>query len=202
MICFLPVTVEPFQFSPAEPVAYELSKWREEKIQGCLKGDNLMNYSLLRLIFKALFTFILLVIFNSSALAGDSTTFKSGNESEREQRQFKYKNKKGGLPIHASAHGYRAKHQYRYYPIQKVYHDTDRGLYFYQKGDNWEVDESLPSRLKTSLGEFVTITLDSDKPYAHNSDHIEKYQPENSNKAKENLLAKLIYVLLYEYANK
>jgi hypothetical protein len=26
MICFLPVTVEPFQFSPAEPVAYELSK--------------------------------------------------------------------------------------------------------------------------------------------------------------------------------
>jgi hypothetical protein len=25
MICFLPVTVEPFQFSPAEPVAYELS---------------------------------------------------------------------------------------------------------------------------------------------------------------------------------
>ncbi|MEX1348887.1 MAG: hypothetical protein AB1Z31_14240, partial [Desulfobacterales bacterium] len=26
MICALPVTVEPFQFSPAEPVAYELSK--------------------------------------------------------------------------------------------------------------------------------------------------------------------------------
>jgi hypothetical protein len=25
MICVLPVTVEPFQFSPAEPVAYELS---------------------------------------------------------------------------------------------------------------------------------------------------------------------------------
>jgi hypothetical protein len=25
MICALPVTVEPFQFSPAEPVAYELS---------------------------------------------------------------------------------------------------------------------------------------------------------------------------------
>jgi hypothetical protein len=26
MICFLPVTVEPFQFSPAEPLAYELSE--------------------------------------------------------------------------------------------------------------------------------------------------------------------------------
>jgi hypothetical protein len=25
MICALPVTVEPFQFSPAEPVAYELN---------------------------------------------------------------------------------------------------------------------------------------------------------------------------------
>jgi hypothetical protein len=28
MICALPVTVEPFQFSPAEPVAYELSHRR------------------------------------------------------------------------------------------------------------------------------------------------------------------------------
>jgi hypothetical protein len=30
MICFLPVTVEPFQFSPAEPLAYELRN--DEKI--------------------------------------------------------------------------------------------------------------------------------------------------------------------------
>ena len=29
MICALPVTVEPFQFSPAEPVAYELSHYHE-----------------------------------------------------------------------------------------------------------------------------------------------------------------------------
>ena len=42
--------------------------------------------------------------------------------------------RRGGPPAHAKAHGYRAKHQYRYYPIvQKVYHDSERGLYFYLK---------------------------------------------------------------------
>ena len=44
MICALPVTVEPFQFSPAEPVAYELSQASLKSkltIEGavCLWGD-------------------------------------------------------------------------------------------------------------------------------------------------------------------
>jgi hypothetical protein len=52
MICLLPVTVEPFQFSPAEPVAYELShfeKLREESFQNpvcsvtCASGNSQHN---------------------------------------------------------------------------------------------------------------------------------------------------------------
>ena len=44
------------------------------------------------------------------------------------KNKYKHKHKKNGPPAHAPAHGYRAKHQYRYFPSCKVYHDIDRGL--------------------------------------------------------------------------
>ena len=149
-----------------------------------------MNHSTLRSMIKVLLTFILVVIFSSSAIAGGSFTFKWGKDQQPEQHQVKHKKNKGGPPAHAPAHGYRAKHQYRYYPTQKVYHDTDKGLYFYLKGDNWEVGASLPTHLKASLGESVTIELDTDKPYVHNSDHIRMYPPKNSKGKKHKKWAK------------
>ena len=72
------------------------------------------------------------------------------------------------------------RRQYRYYPSQKVYHDSDRGLYFYLKGHNWEIGASLPSHMRADLGESVTIELDTDKPYVHNADHVKKYSPKKS----------------------
>jgi hypothetical protein len=90
------------------------------------------------------------------------------------------KHKKGGPPAHAPAHGYRAKRQYRYYPSSSVYYDTGRGLYFYLKGDNWEVGASLPSSLRVGLGDSVSIELDTDKPYNHYKEHIKKYPPKKS----------------------
>ena len=144
-----------------------------------------MKYSMLKLIFKLLLAFILTVFFNSSAIAGGSFTFKWGNDQAPEKHQAEHKQKKGGPPDHAPAHGYRAKHQYRYYPSQQVYHDSDRGLYFYLKGDNWEAGASLPSQLKAGLGESVTFELDIDKPYVQNAEHIKKYPPKKS-KGKKN----------------
>ncbi len=149
-----------------------------------------MNYSTLKLMFNLMLTAIFVVFFNSSVLAGGSFTFKWGKDTEPEQHQVKHKQKKGGPPAHAPAHGYRAKHQYRYYPSQKVYHDSDRGLYFYLKGDNWEIGASLPSHLKVGLGESVTIELDTDKPYVHNAEHIKKYPPQKSKGKKHKKLAK------------
>jgi len=140
--------------------------------------------------FNLTLCFIFVVFFNSSVLAGGSFTFKWGKDTEPEQHQVKHKQKKGGPPAHAPAHGYRAKHQYRYYPSQKVYHDSDRGLYFYLKGDNWEIGASLPSHLKVGLGESVTIELDTDKPYVHNAEHIKKYPPQKSKGKKHKKLAK------------
>jgi len=116
---------------------------------------------------------------STNVFAGGSFSFTWGKDSEPEQQQVKHKHKhkKSGPPAHAPAHGYRAKHQYRYYPSSKVYHDTRRGLYFYLKGDNWEVRASLPSKLQAGMGSYVNLELDTDKPYVHNAEHVKKHPP-------------------------
>jgi hypothetical protein len=135
--------------------------------------------------------FTLIVFFHSNLHAGSSFTIKWGKDSsEPAQQQVQQNNKKGGPPAHAKAHGYRAKHQYRYYPDQKVYHDADRGLYFYLKGDNWQVGASLPSTLKSGLGESVTLDLEVDNPSVHNADHVKQYPPKKSKGTKKKKLAK------------
>jgi hypothetical protein len=90
-------------------------------------------------------------------------------------------------PPNAPCHGYRAKHQYRYYPSCSVYYDYGRKIYFYIKGDHWEVGASLPSHLRIGLGDSVNIELDADKPYIHHAEHVKKYplgQLKNKNKKK------------------
>ena len=141
-----------------------------------------MNYSMLRPMSKVFIILILVVFFISSALAGDSATLISGNELEPEKHQVKHRQKNGGPPAYAPANGYRAKYQYSYYPSQNVYHDPDRGLYFYLKGNNWEVGASLPSHLRPGLGESVTLDLETDKPYVHNAEHVKKYSSERPRK--------------------
>jgi hypothetical protein len=101
---------------------------------------------------------------------------KDGNSGHSEVGD-KHEYKKKAPPAHAPAHGYRAKHQYRYYPSRSVYFDTDRGLYFYLKGNNWEVGASLPTSLDVELGDSVSIELDTDKPYIYHADHVKKYPP-------------------------
>ena len=91
--------------------------------------------------------------------------------------------KKNGPPDHAPAHGYRAKHNYHYYPDSHVYFDTGRSMYFYLSDGSWKVSASLPGSLKVSLGSHVSIGMDSDKPYSKYSEHRSKYPP-GHNKAK------------------
>jgi hypothetical protein len=101
---------------------------------------------------------------------------EGGNHGYSEDGQ-KHKHKKKGPPAHAPAHGYRSKHHYRYYPSRSVYYDSDRRIYFYIEGDNWEVGASLPSSLRMGLGDSVSIELDTDKPYIYHEDHVKKYPP-------------------------
>ena len=139
---------------------------------------------LTKMIIRLLLWFVFVVFLTPNVYAGGSFTVKWGNDPNPEQQQVNDK-KKGGPPAHAPAHGYRAKHQYRYYPDQKVYHDAERGLYFYLKGDNWEVGASLPSFLTAGLGESVSIELDTNKPYVFNADHVKQYPPKKSKGQKD-----------------
>ena len=108
---------------------------------------------------------------------------KDGNHGYSEVGH-KHKHKKKGPPAHAPAHGYRAKHQYRYYPSRSVYYDAGRGIYFYLKGKKWEVGASLPSSLHVGLGDSVRIELDTDKPYIYHAEHVKKYPPGQMKKKK------------------
>jgi hypothetical protein len=91
--------------------------------------------------------------------------------------EVSHTHKKGGPPPHAPAHGYRAKYHYRYYPDCSVYYDSGRELYFYIKGDHWEVGVSLPRQLRIGLGDSVSIELDTDRPYIYHREHVKKYPP-------------------------
>jgi len=75
------------------------------------------------------------------------------------------KGKTAGPPKHAKAHGYRAKHTYRYYPSANAYYDVERKSYFNLEGHNWRGGGSLPDHLNVRLGNYVTIGMDSDNPY-------------------------------------
>jgi hypothetical protein len=112
------------------------------------------------------------------SLAACSTTRAGVGVSEGPEPKAK-----GGPPPHAPAHGYRAKHTYRYYPDSQVYFDVSRRVYFYIGGDEWRVSASLPSHLHGSLGSsYVTFESDSDKPYTEFESHKQKHPPGKAKK--------------------
>lgn len=72
--------------------------------------------------------------------------------------------KRNGPPAHAPAHGYRRKHQYRYYPRQKVYYSAEQKQYFWMDGGAWKFGAKLPSSVRlTERG--VSVDLPTLKPF-------------------------------------
>lgn len=149
------------------------------------RGVLLMNHNLVKKSVLCLAIGFLIICFSNNAIAGGSVSIKLGKGSDSDRTPVAKKHKKQGPPAHAPAYGYRAKHHYLYYPCRSVYYDTGRGLYFYMKGDNWEVGASLPNSLRIGLGDSVSIELDTDKPYIHHKDHKKMYPPEASNSARK-----------------
>jgi hypothetical protein len=121
---------------------------------------------------------VLVLWFASAALASGAISVQWGDNTKPPSSDGGDYKKKGGPPPHAPAHGYRAKHQYRYYPNCNVYHDASRGIYFYLKGDGWAVGASLPLNLQSNLGASVNLDMDTDKPYEHNAEHLKQYPKE------------------------
>jgi len=127
-----------------------------------------------------------LLVFSQSVFAQDgSVTVQWGDQGKEEQpEKYKKSGKKGGPPPHAPAHGYRAKHQYRYYPCCSTYYDAGRGVWFYIKTGDWTIGASIPTDLKVHLGHYVNISMDTDKPYEFNDEHQKEYPAEKYKKKK------------------
>jgi len=132
-----------------------------------------------RLITVLAIVFLVFAFSSNSFAQSGSVTVQWGEDSKQGADEGGYK-KKGGPPPHAPAHGYRAKHQYRYYPNCNVYQEPSRGVYFYMKGDGWAVGASLPTNLQSSLGASVSLDMDTDKPYEQNAEHLKQY-PKDQN---------------------
>jgi hypothetical protein len=81
-----------------------------------------------------------------------------------------------GPPPWAPAHGYRAKHKYRYYRDAQVYFDTGRSLYFYLSGGTWRSSVRLPSHISIA-GSYVELDMDTDTPYKFHKDVKGHYPP-------------------------
>lgn len=89
-----------------------------------------------------------------------------------------------GPPPHAPAHGYRAKYGYHYYPAAYVYYDTQKKIYFFLEGGKWIVAADLPAEVRVRLGDFVTIQLETDRPYTHFAEHLTMYPSRQYKKNK------------------
>jgi hypothetical protein len=100
-----------------------------------------------------------------------------------------YKTSKNTPPPWAPAHGYRAKNQYRYYPCSQVYYEPARQRYFYFSNGQWRVSMSLPVASRPRQQHYVTLNMDTDRPYRYHSHLVQTYPYEpkkNMNKGRDN----------------
>ncbi len=125
---------------------------------------------------------LFLVSMNACATSGGSIGMGWGNGTGHgsapppHNSNIELKGKKNGPPAHAPAHGYRAKHNYRYYPDACVYYEAARGAYFYLDNGNWRMSVSLPGSIQLD-STYVSLELDTDAPYRYNHEHKAKYPP-------------------------
>lgn len=82
-----------------------------------------------------------------------------------------------GPPPWAPAHGHRAKHRYRYYPASSVYFEVERKVFFYYSNGQWRVSVSLPAGLRVDFRDYVSLEMDTPRPYHYHSEVVKKYPP-------------------------
>jgi hypothetical protein len=92
-----------------------------------------------------------------------------------------------GPPPWARGQGNRAQHHYRYYPYHSVYFDEQRGVYFFPSNGSWQMSVSLPSYIQITVNDFVTLDMDTDKPYEYHNDVIKRYPPGQEKKKAQDI---------------
>lgn len=130
-------------------------------------------------------TLFFLFSLNACRTTGGSVGVDWGSRAEPEAvPHHHHKVKKHGPPAHAPAHGYRAKHRYRYYPDACVYYDTGRGVYFYLNNGAWQMSVSLPGFIRLGSA-FVSLEMDIGEPYRYNDEHRQQYPPSKKKHKKK-----------------
>ena len=128
---------------------------------------------------KVLWLIITFLLISMGALAGCSETnghMATGWGQKGNEPTIVASHRHGhGPPPHAPAWGYRAKHQYRYYPDAFVYFDVTRKVYFYLEGPNWHMAVTLPSYYSGKLRGYVLIEMATDTPYLQFERHRKDY---------------------------
>jgi hypothetical protein len=125
------------------------------------------------------------IILISASLILSSYGFSADSAASRTNAQRVYiDSSRAPLPeisssIYSAGYSNRSIRQYQYFPSVCVYHDANRGLYFFQRRHQWCIAVSLPIDLRTELGEYVTFKMESDKPYLFNDQHRKQYPSGN-----------------------
>ncbi len=89
---------------------------------------------------------------------------------------------RGSPPTWAPAHGRRAQeaqyryYYYHYYPASGVYMNVSTGSYFYLSGGTWQVAMTLPSTVVLDTSNYVSLELETDRPYLYYDEHKVRYQ--------------------------
>ncbi|MGQ0694038.1 MAG: hypothetical protein ACT4OL_00500 [Nitrospiraceae bacterium] len=92
---------------------------------------------------------------------------------------------RGGPPVWVPAHGRRARkahYSYYYYPASGVYVNVSTGSYFYLNGGTWQVAMTLPSTVVLDRSNYVSLELDTDRPYLYYEEHKVKYKGHGGSK--------------------
>jgi hypothetical protein len=145
-----------------------------------------MQYDSILKILILWISILLVISFTACNTTGGGVHVGWGPDSKGAHVSHPHEVKKVGPPPHAPAHGYRAKYAYRYYPSSCVYYDTGRKVYFYLEGDDWRASVSLPQHINLRLGDYVTMDMDTDKPYTRFKEHRHKYPPGQLKKKNKN----------------
>jgi hypothetical protein len=54
--------------------------------------------------------------------------------------------------------------------------NVSTGSYFYLSGDTWQVAMTLPSTVRLDTSNYVSLELETDKPYQYYEEHKVKYK--------------------------
>jgi hypothetical protein len=119
-----------------------------------------------------------------SGCTGTEVIFRTGPDFDANEQDSRPHQKKGPPPW-APAHGYRAKHHYRYYPASQVYYNQNQGSYIYYSNGKWVISVSLPDRIKININNYVTLEMNTDQPYKYHTEVAKKYPPGQAKKNKK-----------------